>query len=131
MKKYLILIILASLLSISTSCEDVKASSKDYDDEIAELKNQINALNEKIDAMPKVNVYETTVQSDGMVSVNIPEIKLNDLPTIVAYREVFSSPGVSTGEYRLFSNYYVEDGRIFRDSNGGDPGGKVIFIVTK
>ena len=77
MKQYTIGLTLLFAL-VNTGCEDAKAETKDYDTEIAELKSQINALNEKIDAMPKTTHYEGVVGSDNILTIDIPGFDPNE-----------------------------------------------------
>jgi hypothetical protein len=85
MKRYTIgLTLLLALMN--TGCEDAKAESKDYDVEIAELQQQITQLTSRLDStmsvMPTRKIYEGVVGSDNIVSIDIPEIQLTDMPIV-------------------------------------------------
>ena len=119
MKRYTIGLTLLFAL-VNTGCEDAKAETKDYDTEIAELKGQINALNEKIDAMPKTTSYECVMGSDEICTIEIPDFDPN---------ETFSFSIIGNPlEYDAATDWTINTNRLVAMSNWGDfQIGKLIF----
>ena len=129
MKKYLILISLASLISLLTSCEDAQASSKDYDYEIAELR----AL---IDAMPKTTHYEGVVGSDNMLTIDIPGFDPNEdftHSTIASGMVWKNNNWEPTDKWRQEFRGAFESGRFVYDrgSSNTPEGLKIRIAITK
>jgi hypothetical protein len=122
MKRYTILLTLLFAL-INTGCEDAKAESKDYDVEIAELQQQVSQLNSRLDStmsvMPTRKIYEGVVGSDNIVSIDIPEIQLTDMPIVSIIVKNYKE-SVQVGpidHWRTSGTMTIEDGRIYQDFN--------------
>ena len=137
MKRYTIVLTLLMAL-VNTGCEDAKAETKDYDTEIAELKSQINALNEKIDAMPKTTYYECIVGSDNICTIEIPELDPNDKNVIIRARQ--SGYSINGDAINILNFWYDgnkerwEKGKFIADWSYSDrsmAGLKYIVSVTK
>ena len=141
MKRYTIGLTLLFAL-MNTGCEDAKAESKDYDVEIAELQQQVSQLNSRLDSLinvvptntniaqlssrldstisviPMRKVYEGVVGNDYVVSIDIPEIKLTDMPIISVISENYINLGMqlgTNGYYRSSQVLVIEDGKLFAD----------------
>ena len=131
MKRYFIGITLLLAL-MNTGCEDAKAESKDYDVEIAELQQQITQLSSRLDStismMPTRKIYTGEIDSDGNISIDIPEIKLDDMPSITVLKEYLS--GDNIGDYGR-SGLYWKEGNGHNRSSTAPQGQKYIVIIVK
>ena len=139
MKRYTIGFTLL-LAMMNTGCEDAKAESKDYDVEIAELQQQITQLSSRLDStisvIPSRKIYEGVVGSDKIVSIDIPEIQLTDMPIVsIIVKNYKESVQVgSIDHWRTSGTMTIEDGRIYQDYNWSNTdmvGRKYVISIIK